>query len=75
MSMVDTVKMINCRTPLTIQPFMEGLPHVCSDNPVLFRVDYEAGHFSSDTKNSFEDLADVLSFAFWQTGHSKYQVK
>lgn len=36
MSMVDTVKMINCRTPLTIQPFIEGLPHVCSDNPVLF---------------------------------------
>lgn len=37
MSMVDTVKTINCRTPLTIQPFMEGLPHVCSDNPVLFQ--------------------------------------
>ncbi|MCJ7555067.1 MAG: prolyl oligopeptidase family serine peptidase, partial [Ignavibacteriaceae bacterium] len=46
-----------------------------SDNPILFRVDYEAGHVSPNTKKYFEDLADVLSFALWQTGHPKYQVK
>lgn len=37
MSMVETVKMIQCNTSLTIQPFIEGLPHVCSDNPVIFQ--------------------------------------
>ena len=46
-----------------------------SDNPILYRLDYEAGHFSANTKKSFEDLADILSFALWQTGHPKYQVK
>lgn len=46
-----------------------------SDNPILFRVDYGAGHGSSDTKKYFEDMADVLSFALWQTGHPKYQKK
>ncbi len=46
-----------------------------SENPVLLRVDYEAGHVSSDTKKYFENLADILSFALWQTGHPKYQVK
>ena len=46
-----------------------------SDNPILFRVDSEAGHGSINTKKYFEDLADVLSFALWQTGHQKYQIK
>ena len=46
-----------------------------SDNPILFRIDYEAGHTSPNTERYFEDLADVLSFALWQTGHPKYQVK
>ena len=46
-----------------------------SDNPILFRVNYEAGHMSTNTKTFFEDMADVLSFALWQTGHPKYQVK
>lgn len=36
MAIADTIKMTNCRTPLTIQPFIGGFPHVCSDNPVLF---------------------------------------
>jgi prolyl oligopeptidase len=47
-----------------------------SDKPVLFWVDYEAGHGIGNTKTkSFESQADVLSFAFWQTGHPNYQVK
>lgn len=48
MSMVDTVKMINCRTPLTIQPFIEGLPHVCSDNPVLFENELNPKVYEND---------------------------
>jgi prolyl oligopeptidase len=47
-----------------------------SDKPILFWVDYEAGHGSGMTKSKqFESLADILSFALWQTGNPKYQVK
>lgn len=46
-----------------------------SDKPVLFRVDYEAGHGVSEVKKTqFETMADVLSFALWQTGHPKYKL-
>jgi prolyl oligopeptidase len=47
-----------------------------SDKPILFWTDYAAGHGMGNTKTkSFESLADVLSFAFWQTGHPDYQLK
>ena len=47
-----------------------------SDKPILFLTDFEAGHGIGNTKTKqFESLADVLSFAFWQTGHPDYQVK
>lgn len=29
-------RLLDCRTPLTIQPFPEQLPALCSDNPVIF---------------------------------------
>jgi prolyl oligopeptidase len=45
-----------------------------SGKPVLFLADYESGHGIGNTKaKQYEDLADVLSFAFWQTGHSGFQ--
>ena len=47
-----------------------------SENPILFWVDYEAGHGRGDTKSkAFESLADMLSFELWQTGHPEYQIK
>lgn len=47
-----------------------------SDKPILFWVDYEARHGTGFTKSKqFESLADILSFALWQTGHPKYQLK
>ncbi|MCI5120016.1 MAG: S9 family peptidase, partial [Candidatus Electrothrix sp. AUS4] len=47
-----------------------------SNKPVLFRVDYDAGHGIGNTKTKqFASLADVLSFALWQMGHPKYQRK
>ncbi len=47
-----------------------------SDKPILFWVDYEAGHGIGNTKSkNFESLADLLSFALWQTGHPDYQLK
>ncbi len=44
-----------------------------SDNPILFRVDYDSGHGSDSKTKSFEEFADIFSFAFWQTGHPDYQ--
>ena len=45
-----------------------------SDAPVLLHVNYGAGHGIGDTKMIYyEDMADKLSFALWQTGHPKYQ--
>jgi prolyl oligopeptidase len=47
-----------------------------SDKPILFLTDFDAGHGIGNTKTKqFESLADVMSFAFWQTGHPDYQVK
>jgi prolyl oligopeptidase len=47
-----------------------------SEKPVLFLVDYEAGHGIGNTKTkTFESLADILSFALWQTGHPDFQIK
>ncbi|MEL4455696.1 prolyl oligopeptidase family serine peptidase [Lutimonas vermicola] len=44
-----------------------------SDNPILFRVDYESGHGSDAKTKQFEEFADIFSFAFWQMGHPSYQ--
>ncbi len=47
-----------------------------SGKPVLFFADDKAGHGMGNTKTrEFETLADVLSFALWQTGHPEFQVK
>ena len=43
-----------------------------SDKPILFWANPEAGHLGDTKKHQFETLADVLSFALWQTGHPKY---
>jgi len=46
------------------------------NNPVIFRVDYEAGHGLDNTKSrNFEELADILSFALWNTGSEKFKPK
>lgn len=47
-----------------------------SNKPTLLKVDYEAGHFGGASKTkSYEEIADVLSFAFWQVGHPDFQPK
>jgi prolyl oligopeptidase len=44
-----------------------------SGKPVLFLADYESGHGLGDIKaKQFERFADLLSFAFWQTGHTRF---
>ena len=44
-----------------------------SDNPILFRVDYESGHGSDAKSKTFAEYGDIFSFSFWQTGHPDYQ--
>ncbi|PWA11504.1 prolyl oligopeptidase family serine peptidase [Flavobacterium laiguense] len=45
-----------------------------SNKPSLLKVDYEAGHFGGATKaKSYEEIADVFSFALWQVGHPEFQ--
>lgn len=47
-----------------------------SNKPNLLKVDYEAGHFGGATKaKSFEEIADIFSFALWQVGHPEFQPK
>jgi prolyl oligopeptidase len=46
-----------------------------SGSPILFDVDYTSGHGVGDTKSkSFEDIADLVSFALWQTGHKEFEL-
>lgn len=45
-----------------------------SGKPVLFRVDYNAGHGIGSTRQQrLEELADVWSFLLWQFGDEKFQ--
>lgn len=45
-----------------------------SDKPVLFLTDFEAGHGMGDSKSkAFENIGDLLSFAYTYTGHPKFQ--
>lgn len=47
-----------------------------SDNPVLLDIDFESGHSTANSrKKRLNSVADVLAFAFWQTGHPDYQPK
>ncbi len=44
-----------------------------SGKPVLLRVDYDAGHGMGSTKSQHDvELADELSFLFWQLGVTGY---
>jgi prolyl oligopeptidase len=45
-----------------------------SGKPVLLRADYDAGHGVGSTKSQRDsELADELSFLFWQFGVSGFQ--
>jgi len=47
-----------------------------SDNPVLLAVNFTEGHgFDRTGQSKRNELADIISFALWQTGSEKYQVK
>lgn len=45
-----------------------------SDYPILFSVDFNAGHGMGDSKTTFfESMADVMGFFLWQTGDEGVQ--
>ena len=45
-----------------------------SNKPVLFDVDFEGGHgFDALQEKKDEELANILTFALWQTGHPDFQ--
>ncbi|MEM6721841.1 MAG: prolyl oligopeptidase family serine peptidase [Bacteroidota bacterium] len=47
-----------------------------SDNPILLSVNFSEGHgFDRTQKSKREELADILSFALWQTGNEKFSLK
>jgi prolyl oligopeptidase len=55
--------------------FAARLTSATKSRPVLFLTDFEAGHGIGDTKTKqFESLSDLMSFAFWQTGHPDFQI-
>lgn len=46
-----------------------------SNNPVLFAVDYKAGHgMDSSNLQLYNDFADRFAFAFWQMGHPEFKL-
>ncbi len=55
--------------------FAAKLQEAHLDNTVLLYTDFEGGHgFSKTEEKRNQELADILSFAFWQTGHPDYQI-
>ncbi|MGS2740829.1 prolyl oligopeptidase family serine peptidase [Sinomicrobium sp. M5D2P17] len=50
------------------------LAATASDRPVLLSIDFEGGHgFDASKGKKNAELANILSFLFWQTGHEDYQ--
>lgn len=47
-----------------------------SDNPILMFIDPEGGHgFNKTQLKKNKELANIVSFALWQTGHPDYQIE
>ena len=47
-----------------------------SNNPILLDVDFEGGHgFEASAEKKDQELAKIMTFLFWQTGHPDYQPK
>lgn len=43
--------------------------------PVLLNADFNTGHDGSSDIKMYEEWANILCFALWQTGHPDYQLK
>ena len=63
-------------TPWVPGKFVARLQASDTKNPIIFNVKYDEGHkVGSNSSKVYEEWANILSFAFWQTGHPDYQLK
>ncbi|AXG72260.1 prolyl endopeptidase [Kordia sp. SMS9] len=47
-----------------------------ANSPIIFNVDFKSGHgFDASSEKRSTELQDMLSFAFWQTGHKDFALK
>ncbi len=47
-----------------------------SDNPILLSIDFNGGHGFNLTPDQWDqNIAEVVTFALWQTGHPDFQLK
>lgn len=47
-----------------------------SGNPTLLSVNFSGGHgFDASTETTENEIADIISFALWQTGHPDFQLE
>lgn len=47
-----------------------------SEHPILFYVDFEAGHGIGNTRSKdIEEAADIMSFALWQMNHPNFKLE
>jgi prolyl oligopeptidase len=47
-----------------------------SKNPVLLRVELDAGHGIGSTRSQRDnETADIMAFILWRTGNPEYQPK
>ena len=47
-----------------------------ANTPIIFNVDFKSGHgFDASSEKRHKELQDMLSFAFWQTGHKDFTLK
>ncbi len=44
-------------------------------NPVLLKIDEDAGHSGGGPYSAYQIYSDADAFALWQTGHLDYQPK
>lgn len=46
-----------------------------TSRPILLKVDFNSGHGLHDEDEKYnKEMAEIFSFAFWQTGHKEYQL-
>lgn len=43
-----------------------------SDKPILFRIEYEGGHFGGSFSQRDQEWADIFTFFLWQLGHPDF---
>jgi prolyl oligopeptidase len=69
------VGMNDARVPVwhSAKFYAKMLDSTASDNPILLMVNNMGGHSVSNENQTSKMMANLISFALWQTGHPDYQ--